>query len=142
MNGVKRCCQSDNPYVRRFWAALVLFALLALPALTIFVRWVLVRRATAVFRIGDPILVERLSTVAGRRMRVARLVLWFIGVALIIVALSRPQWDTHIEVVEQRGVQVMVVLDVSRSLLSQDVKPTRLHRAKTDPRGISDMTLT
>ena len=113
-----------------------LFALAALPALMMFARWVHARRAVAVSRIGDPILVERLSTGASRRVRLARLSLWFVGVALIIVALSRPQWGSEIEIVEQRGVQLMVVLDVSRSMLSQDVKPTRLDRAKLE---ISDL---
>ena len=69
-------------------------------------------------------------------MRLARFSLWFVGVALIIVALSRPQWGSEIEIVEQRGVQLMVVLDVSRSMLSEDVKPTRLDRAKLE---ISDL---
>ena len=69
-------------------------------------------------------------------MRLARLALWFVGVALIVIALSRPQWGSEIEIVEQRGVQLMVVLDVSRSMLSQDVKPTRLDRAKLE---ISDL---
>ena len=113
-----------------------LFALAALPALMIFARWVLARRAAALLRIGDPVLVERLSTGGSRTIRLGRLSLWFVGVALIIVALSRPQWGSEIEIVEQRGVQLMVVLDVSRSMLSQDVKPTRLDRAKLE---ISDL---
>ena len=113
-----------------------LFALVALPALMAFARWVWARRAAALLRIGDPVLIERLSTGGSRTMRLARLALWFVGVALIIVALSRPQWGSEIEIVEQRGVQLMVVLDVSRSMLSQDVKPTRLDRAKLE---ISDL---
>ena len=113
-----------------------LFALAALPALMIFVRWVQAHRAAAVLRIGDPFLIKRLSAGASGRMRLARLSLWFVGVALIVVALSRPQWGSEIEIVEQRGVQLMVVLDVSRSMLSQDVKPTRLDRAKLE---ISDL---
>ena len=113
-----------------------LFALAALPALVMFMRWVQARRAAAVLRIGDPLLIERLSTGASGGMRLARLSLWFVGVALIVVALSRPQWGSEIEIVEQRGVQLMVVLDVSRSMLSQDVKPTRLDRAKLE---ISDL---
>ncbi len=113
-----------------------LIALLTLPALAVFVRWALTHRAAAVRRIGDPILVERLSAAMSQRMRAARLVLWFVGAALIIIALARPQWGTYVEVVEQRGVQVMVVLDVSHSMLSQDVKPTRLDRAKLE---ISDL---
>ena len=119
-----------------FGSPLYLFALLALPVLTIFVRWVLMRRAAAVKLIGDPVLVARLSEAASQRLRVARLLLRFVGAALVIIALARPQWGSYIEIVEQRGVQVMVVLDVSHSMLSQDVKPTRLDRAKLE---ISDL---
>lgn len=119
-----------------FGSPYVLLALAALPVLMLFVWWTGTRRAAAVSRIGDPVLIERLSTGASRGMRLARLVLLFLGVALAIVALSRPQWGSEVEVVEQRGVQLMVVLDVSRSMLSQDVKPTRLDRAKLE---ISDL---
>ena len=112
-----------------------LIILAALPALALFARWVLARRAAALMRIGDPALVERLST-ASHGMRLARLVLWFVGVALIVLALGRPQWGSEIEIVEQRGVQLMVALDVSRSMLLQDVKPSRLDRAKLE---ISDL---
>ncbi len=112
-----------------------LVILAALPALALFARWVLARRAAAMMRIGDPALVERLSA-SSQGMRLARLALWFVGVALVVIALARPQWGTEIEVVEQRGVQLMVVLDVSRSMLLQDVKPSRLDRAKLE---ISDL---
>ena len=119
-----------------FGAPQFLYALATLPALIVFARWALARRAASVQRIGDPVLVERLSEAASRKMRILRLVLWFVGVALIIVALARPQWGSDIEIVEQRGVQVMVALDISRSMLAQDVKPTRLGRAKLE---ISDL---
>ena len=98
--------------------------------------WGFARRASSVQRIGDPILVKRLSTAVSLPMRILRLTLWFVGVILIIVGLARPQWGSDIEIVEQRGVQVMVALDISRSMLAQDVKPTRLDRAKLE---ISDL---
>ncbi len=113
-----------------------LFALAALLPLIAFVRWALARRTAAVERIADPLLFERLSADVSRRMRLVRIVLWFAGTVLIIFALARPQWGTEVELVEQRGVQVMVVLDISRSMLSQDVKPTRLDRAKLE---VSDL---
>ena len=119
-----------------FGAPLFLYALAALPVLIALVGWALARRAASVRRIGDPVLVERLSVAASRRMRLLRFVLWFSGLTLIIFALARPQWGSDIEIVEQRGVQVMVALDVSRSMLAQDMKPTRLGRAKLE---ISDM---
>ena len=119
-----------------FGAPEYLFTLFALPALMILVGWGLARRAAAMQRIGDPILIKRLSMAVSRPMRILRLVLWFAGVALIIVALARPQWGSDIEIVEQRGVQIMVALDISRSMLAQDLTPTRLDRAKLE---ISDL---
>ena len=113
-----------------------LYALLALPALMAFVWWAFARRAALVQRIGDPALIERLSVAVNRGMRRRRFVLWFLGIALIIVALARPQWGSDVQIVEHRGVQVMVALDISRSMLAQDLKPTRLDRAKLE---ISDL---
>ena len=113
-----------------------LYALAILPALVAFVRWSLALRARAVQRIGDSSLAERLGADAGRMARAIRLVLWFVGTTLIILALARPQWGSDIEIVEQRGVQIMVALDVSRSMLLQDTKPSRLERAKLE---ISDL---
>ena len=118
-----------------FGAPQFLYALVALPVLMVFVRWALARRREALRRIGDPVLVERLS-MASRTLRLVRLSLWFLGTALIIVALARPQWGSEVEIVEQSGVQMMVALDVSRSMLSQDMSPTRLDRAKLE---ISDL---
>ncbi|MYB50426.1 MAG: VWA domain-containing protein [Dehalococcoidia bacterium] len=119
-----------------FGAPQYLYALIALPALMVFVWWAFSRRDASVRRIGDPALIERLSTSVNRGMRRRRLILWFVGVSLIIFALARPQWGSDVQIVEHRGVQVMVALDISRSMLAQDLKPTRLERAKLE---ISDM---
>ena len=119
-----------------FGAPQYLYALIALPALIVFLRWALMRREASLRRIGDPALIERLSTAVNRGMRRRRLFLWFIGITLIIIALARPQWGSDVQIVEHRGVQVMVALDISRSMLAQDLKPTRLDRAKLE---ISDM---
>ena len=109
-----------------------LYFLAVLPLLGTFVWWALLRRREAVRCIGDPVLVRQLSLAAGGRIRSLRVVLWFLGVFLIIVALARPQWGSDIQIVEQAGVQVMIALDVSRSMLAEDVKPTRLDRAKLE----------
>ncbi|MFC2031721.1 VWA domain-containing protein, partial [Chloroflexota bacterium] len=52
--------------------------------------------------------------------------------ALVIVALARPQWGSVTQMVEQEGIEVMVALDVSHSMLAQDIKPDRLSRAKME----------
>lgn len=119
-----------------FGAPQYLWALAALPALVGFVWWMSARRRASVLHIGDPALIERLSASVNRGARLRRAVLWFVGAGLVIAALARPQWGSDVEVVEHRGVQVMVALDISRSMLAQDVKPSRLERAKLE---ISDL---
>jgi Ca-activated chloride channel family protein len=54
----------------------------------------------------------------------------FLGVALAIVALARPQWGRLEEPVFDQSREILLALDLSRSMLAPDVKPTRLDRAK------------
>ena len=119
-----------------FGAPQFLILLASLPVLGLFLWWAWRRRNAALRRIGDSALFDRLGLAAGRRMRGIRLALWFLGVSLLIFSLARPQWGSDIEIVEQGGVQVMVALDISRSMLAEDLKPTRLDRAKLE---ISDL---
>jgi len=46
--------------------------------------------------------------------------------------LARPQWGSEVQQVERRGVQIMLALDVSNSMLAEDIKPNRLARAKLE----------
>jgi Ca-activated chloride channel family protein len=58
-----------------------------------------------------------------------RIWLWF-GLAFCIVALARPQWGVVEEQVFDQSREVIIALDLSKSMLSQDVKPSRLDRSK------------
>ena len=58
-----------------------------------------------------------------------RVWLWF-GLALCIIALARPQWGVIEEQVFDQSREVIIALDLSRSMLAQDVKPSRLDRGK------------
>ena len=58
-----------------------------------------------------------------------RLWLWF-GLALCIIAIARPQWGVIEEQVFDQSREVIIAVDLSRSMLAQDVKPSRLDRSK------------
>ncbi len=58
-----------------------------------------------------------------------RLWLWF-GLALCLIALARPQWGTVEEQVFDQSREVLIAVDLSKSMLAQDVKPSRLDRSK------------
>jgi Ca-activated chloride channel family protein len=69
------------------------------------------------------------SVSSGRRRWKA--VLLLAAVALAVVAAARPLWGTRERVVRERGVDIIVAMDVSRSMLAGDVEPSRLEAAKT-----------
>lgn len=70
--------------------------------------------------------------IAGRAQwwRVTRVTLALIGVALVIVAFAGPQYGSRTRVLRKRGIDVVIALDFSKSMLAQDVHPSRIKRAK------------
>jgi Ca-activated chloride channel family protein len=54
------------------------------------------------------------------------------GILLSLIAAARPQWGMREELVYERGRDLVIALDVSRSMLANDVRPNRLQRAKAD----------
>lgn len=65
-------------------------------------------------------------------------VLFLFGIVCLILALTRPQWGARAVMLQRRGLDIIVALDVSRSMLVTDVKPNRLTRAKREIGGILD----
>ncbi|MDX1417421.1 MAG: VWA domain-containing protein [Candidatus Promineifilaceae bacterium] len=111
--------------------------LILIPAVGLFLLWAKRQQRKALDRLGNKNLIQRLSANinwTGRRWRVA---LWLVALTMVMFALARPQWGSEVREVEQEGLQVMVALDVSQSMLAEDIKPSRLDRAKLE---IADLT--
>ena len=113
-----------------FGQPLFFIALILVPLLWLFLRWAAGSRARAVARLGELGLVDKLAESLNARGRRWQQRLWLLALALIVIALARPQWGTDTQVVQQEGIQVMVALDISASMLAQDLQPDRLTRAK------------
>lgn len=62
--------------------------------------------------------------------QICKNMLWLSGIAFLIIALLRPQWGKQEQIVAQEGRDVIIAVDISRSMLAQDVKPNRLQFAK------------
>lgn len=95
-------------------------------------------KQAAIARLGAPGLIDRLSASVNRTGRRWKMALWFVALGLVIVALARPRWGSQVEYVERRGVEIMVALDVSDSMLAEDLKPNRLARAKLEISELMD----
>jgi Ca-activated chloride channel family protein len=97
----------------------------------------LARRRAALIRAAGP-LAARVAPAANRTRPAARLGLSCLALALFALALSRPQCGTRSEVTKRHGVDLVVALDASRSMLAADVLPDRLSRAKLEIGALLD----
>lgn len=106
-----------------------LWLLPAVWGIFIFSDW---RRDLAVRRFGDAALIRKLtlSLDAGRRLFKRFLVLF--AVFLMILALCQPHFQKKEITVERKGVDILILLDVSQSMLAKDIAPTRLDKAKLE----------
>lgn len=75
-----------------------------------------------------------LGLVVGRSgaLRALRAVLLVAGLALTLVALAGPQYGSRTRILRKRGVDVVLVVDFSKSMLARDVRPSRIERAKAE----------
>lgn len=107
-----------------------LYLLLLLPVLVLL--WILNehRKRNALRRLGDAVLVKKLLPEQSRIRPVVKFIFHLIVVTLLIIILARPQFGSKIEEVKRKGVEVIIALDVSNSMLAEDIQPDRLERAK------------
>jgi Ca-activated chloride channel homolog len=113
------------------WRFPLLLSLLLLVPLTIaFLWWALRRRREALQRFAESRLLPALTPGLDLRRWQWRSILVAIAVGLMVLAVAGPQWGFHWEEVRREGVDIIIAIDTSRSMLAEDVKPNRLERAK------------
>ena len=108
----------------------VLWALTGVVAFALLMLRLLAGRRDALARFAEAGLVERLLEGLDRRRRRIRLALRCLTLALLVVATAGPRWGFRWEEVRREGIDLLVALDTSRSMLAADVAPNRLERAK------------
>lgn len=108
-----------------------MFYLLITVALSvaIFIYGVILQRQR-LKRFGNPELVKRLMPNVSYVRPQVKFYLIVLSLVLIIFALAKPQFGSKIETTKTNGIEAMIVLDVSNSMMSTDVKPSRLDNAK------------
>ena len=107
-----------------------LYLLLLLPVVILLYFLNEVRKRNALRRLGDSNLVSGLVPEMSGIRPLIKFILQLIAVAAGIIMLSRPQFGSKIEDVKKQGVEVIIALDVSNSMLAEDIQPDRLTRAK------------
>jgi Ca-activated chloride channel family protein len=107
-------------------------ALWALVAFVVLLFWLERRGGSALGRLVAGPLQSRLVARPSPGRRQLRIVLIGLSMAFLIVALMRPQWGLRHVAAPRVGAEIMICLDVSKSMLAEDVTPNRLERAKAE----------
>jgi len=112
--------------------------LIGVAALGLFMLWAIARKKRLLGRFGDlPLLLRTAPYISFARQR-TKAYLLLIALVLAVSAVARLQFGTHLELLKREGIDLIVALDVSNSMLAQDMKPNRMEKAKQELRSIID----
>jgi Ca-activated chloride channel family protein len=122
----------------RFAEPINFIILLGVVALGVFIFWALARKKKLINLFGDlPLIFKNAPYISFARQR-TKVVILLVALMLLSVVLARLQFGTHLELLKREGLDIVVAVDVSNSMLAQDMNPNRLQKAKQEIQGIID----
>lgn len=113
-----------------------LYALLVIPALFVLFFYARIRRKKALANFGQKEILSVLAPNVSRSRPVIKFIVLMIGLASLIIGLARPQFGSKLKTEKREGIELIIALDVSNSMMAEDIQPNRLERAK---RAISQL---
>ncbi len=115
------------PFAQPFWLVVgIIICTLAF----VFLRISAARRRRVLTEFAAPETFDRLTINVSNTRRRIKNILVLTAVAACFVALARPQYGEEWREVRQKGIDILIAVDTSRSMLTQDIRPNRLERAK------------
>ncbi len=106
------------------------YALFAAIGLGIFHLWVYKARRRVLAKVADKALLNDLLSTLAWRKKYLKSFLFSLGLVLCLLSLARPQWGFQWQEVRRKGLDILIALDTSKSMLAQDLKPSRIERSK------------
>lgn len=114
----------------RFAHPELLFLLIILLLLVIFYVVMIGKKKKAIAEFGNPELLKPLMPLLSFKRGTWKFVMLMLALAFVIVGVAGPQFGSKLQQVKKKGVELMIALDVSNSMMAQDIKPSRLEKAK------------
>lgn len=114
----------------RFEEPAYLYLLLLLPLLSVLYLYSSYRKRRALKEFGDMSLMAPLMPDVSKYRPVVKFTLMWCVVGLFAFLLARPQFGAKLDTVKRQGIEAIIALDISNSMLAQDVQPSRLEKAK------------
>jgi Ca-activated chloride channel family protein len=113
------------------------YLLLVIPVFFILFIISRISRSRSLRLFGDHELIAQLMPSVSASRPVIKFLIWMLALAFIITALAQPQFGSKLLTSKRKGIELIIALDVSNSMMAQDIKPNRLERAK---RAIAKLT--
>lgn len=123
----------------KFEHTIYFYAFAAVPLMFFLVLWYFLSRAKKLRKIGDSQLVQKLVPYSSKRKRIIKAAIFTAGFSSLILALCNLQTGSKLTEVKREGADIIVCIDVSNSMLAQDLSPNRLVRAKYALEKMIDM---
>lgn len=114
----------------RFHDTYYLYLLWLIPIFIVFYVFVFKWKTKALKRFGNLELLSKLTASTSRKRQIIKITLIIASILFIILSIGRPQIGTKLEDVKREGVDILISLDVSLSMMAEDIKPNRLEKAK------------
>ena len=114
----------------KFASEYYFFWLILLPVLAVLYLLYLAWRKKALKLFGDWDVIKKLTDGFSLKRLHLKFILALLTCFFLIIGLANPQMGTRLEKVKRRGVDVVIALDVSKSMLAEDISPSRLERSK------------
>lgn len=102
----------------------------AIPFLVILFIFARYARKRSLMNFGDDSLIKRLMPDLSNQKVYLKFIILIFAVSSIIIGLMNPQMGTKMEEVKREGIEIMIAVDVSNSMLAEDIKPSRIERAQ------------
>jgi Ca-activated chloride channel homolog len=114
----------------RFAHTYYFYLLLLIPVFVAVFILFLIWRKKALNRFGNRIVLQRLMPEYSNSKLLLKFILLLLSYTFLVIAIAGPQTGSRLEEVKRKGIDLMIALDVSNSMLAEDIKPDRLERAK------------
>ena len=107
-----------------------LYLLLGIPLFVLLYVGGMQLRNSRLKRLGDLHFLNRLMPDVSKSKLILKFILLNIAYTFLVIGVANPQTGSKMEKVQRKGIDLVVALDISNSMLAQDIKPDRLSRAK------------
>jgi len=98
--------------------------------------WCFWQKVRALRILADSEMLKKINNTVSIKKQIFKSLLLLAAFISIVVALTEPKWNPQVEKIKRRGRDICILLDTSRSMLAEDIKPSRLERSKI---AISDL---